>query len=108
MFNLRVKTSYSERSNSHYYTTFEIEFEKPEIESEFSPATGTKIVDVRPVCPDLQCNNIYSPDFEHFYSLWEVKILTDEDDDRYVDYRYIAVPVEPDLGLDDDDTEDDE
>ena len=106
MSKIRVKTRVNEYTNTHYHTTFDIEYDKPEVEEEFSPRTGTRIAEVFPVYPDLQCSNIYSPDHCSFFELWGVKILTDEEDASCVDYRYIAVPVEPEL--DEEDPEDDD
>lgn len=95
MATIRVKTRVNEYHNTHYYTTFDIEYEKPEVEEEFSPLHGTRIAEVFPVFADLQYSNIYSPDYSSFFELWGVKILTDEEDESCVEYRYVAVPVEP-------------
>ncbi len=89
---LRVKTSMNEYTNTNYYTTFEIIDEKPEPEDEFNKFSGTRIVDVFPVYADLRLDNIYTPDGENFFSLWGVKILTDEEDADCVEYEYYAVP----------------
>lgn len=95
MNKIRVKTSVNEYHNIHYYAEFEIVDEKPEAEEDFNKFTGTRIADVFPVCADLHLNNIYTPDCENYFSLWGVKILTDEEDASCVEYKYYAVP-EPD------------
>lgn len=92
---IRVKTSVSEYTNTNYYTTFEIIDEKPEPEDEFNKFNGTRIAEVLPVYPDLSTTNRYTPDGEHWYELWSVKKLIDEEDETQYDYLYIAVPVEP-------------
>lgn len=105
MTKLRVKTKVDEYHNTHYYTTFDIEYEKPEVEEEFSPRTGTRISEVFPVIADLHLDNIYSPDSTSFFELWGVKILTDEEDESCFDYRYIAVPFEPEYDEDEEDND---
>lgn len=92
---LTVKTSVNERHNVHYYTKFDIESEKPEVEDHFGALTGTRIAEVLPVYPDLSTTNRYTPDGEHWYELWSAKELIDEEDETQYDYLYIAVPVEP-------------
>lgn len=92
---LKVKTSVNEYHNIHYYTTFEIEYDKPETEDSFGMMTGTRISDVFPVYPDLSTTNIYTPDHENFFELWGAKVLTDEEDESQFEFRYIAVPVDP-------------
>ena len=95
MNKIRVKTGINEYHNIHCYTAFEIVDKKPEIEDAFNDFTGTRIADVFPVCADLHLNNIYTPDNENYFTLWGVKILTDEEDMSCVEYEYYAVP-EPD------------
>ena len=108
MKTIRAKTSVNERHNTHYYTTFDIEYEKPEVDEEFSPINGTKIAEVFPVCADLHHNNTYTPDGENFFELWGVKILTDEEDETCVEYQYIAVPVEVETEPEENEEGDDE
>lgn len=98
---IRVKTSVNEYYNTNYYTAFDVEYTKPEVEDKFGTMTGTRIAEVFPVYPDLSLNNVYSPDFENFFELWGVKALTDEDDETQYDIMYVAVPVEAECGEED-------
>lgn len=91
---IKVKTSVNEYSNTHYYTTFEVDYTKPEVEDEFWARTGTRICEVFPVYPDLSTSNVYSPDPGTAFELWGAKVLIDEEDESQYDIRYIAVPVE--------------
>lgn len=70
MRTIRIKASMDEYRNTHYYTTFYIESEKPEIGEDFNPIYGTKITEVFPVYADLHLTNTYSPDCENFFELW--------------------------------------
>lgn len=92
---LTVKTRVNEHHNIQYYTKFDIESEKPEVEDHFGALTGTRIAEVLPVYPDLNTTNRYTPDGENWYELWSAKELIDEEDETQYDYLYIAVPVEP-------------